>query len=270
MSVAAVSLNCTRASWRRNPDMFLQLTSTILRMDTWVAHFFRSSPRHSTALTSRSAPFPSPVDGSLGLRGNERRVQNAKNALTFVTVAVKYPSTPFPPSSSSSLPSHWSGEDLLPYLMFKKPRILQCVRMHQLSCSVVCCAITLVRVCHSPRSCAVQTPAGPLTPCLPASDALLLCQATVICDWASIGRTTALSPAQIIAVTSSLLPSSILIDATLSIPLLALRLSHGKGHGRSDQLVQVVFSAAESLNERHRDRDMLNSPNSGVQLMIQN
>lgn len=157
-----------------------------------------------------------------------------------------------------------------PYLMFKKPRILQCVRMHQLSCSVVCCAVTLVRVCHSPRSRAVQTPAGPLTPCLPASDALLLCQATVICDWASIGRTTALSPAQIIAVTSSLLPGSILIDATLSIPLLALRLSHGKGHGRSDQLVQVVFSAAETLNERHRDRDMLNSPNSGVQLMIQN
>ena len=40
---------------------------------------------------------------------------------------------------------------------------------------------------------ALLTPAALLTPCLVAADALLLCQTTVICDWASIGRAPSLS-----------------------------------------------------------------------------
>lgn len=93
----------------------------------------------------------------------------------------------------------------MPYLVFKKPRSLQVFRMHELSLCLLCFGITLVRVRHNPKS-----SAAPLTPCLPASDALLLCQTTVICDWAPIDRTTALSPAEINAVTSSLLPGSML------------------------------------------------------------
>lgn len=42
-------------------------------------------------------------------------------------------------------------------------------------------------------SSAVRAPAAQLTPCLVAADALLLCQTTVICDWASIDRATSLS-----------------------------------------------------------------------------
>lgn len=84
--------------------------------------------------------------------------------------------------------------DVTSYLVFKEPRSLQVFRMHELSLCIRCCIISLIRVQHNPKlSSAVQTPATLLTPCLGATDALLLCQTTVICDGASIDRATSLS-----------------------------------------------------------------------------
>lgn len=154
-----------------------------------------------------------------------------ENAKTFVRSTNEVP-------LRSGTPHHHhhhqsQREDLVPYLMFKKPRSLQVFRIHELSLSVLCCAITLVRVLHSPKNSAVQTPAALLTPCLPASDVLLLCQTTVICDWAPIDRAATLSPAEIIAVTSSRLPGSILTPLKPdwyrdTVPQLEAKLSHAK------------------------------------------
>lgn len=152
--------------------------------------------------------------------------------------------------------------------MFKKPRSLQFFRMHELSLCVLCFGITSVRVRHNPKSSALQTPAAPLTPCPPASAALLLCQTTVICDWAPIDRTAALSPAEINAVTSSLLPGSMLTplkpDGSRAICFsVKAKISQRSWHVRS--ICPSGVSADERVNEHHSD-----SPNSCVRQMTQN
>lgn len=146
----------------------------------------------------------------------------------------------------------------MPYLMFKKPRSLQVFRMHELSLCVLCFGITLVRVRHNPKSSAA-TSRCPLTPCLPAAGALLLCQTTVIRDWAPIDRTAALSPAEINAVTSSLLPGSMLT------PL------------KPDGSRAICFSVQAKISQRSRqvrsicpNEHRSDSPNSCVRQMTQN
>lgn len=163
----------------------------------------------------------------------------------------------------------------MPYLMFKKPRSLQFFRIHELSLCVLCFGITLVRVRHNPKSSALQTPAAPLTPCLPASDALLLCQTTVICDWAPIDRTTALSPAEINAVTSSLLPGSMSTplkpDGSRVICFSLLRPRLAKGHGTSDPFVQVVFQLLKqfmSIAVTHQTPASDGWPEIGIHLKV--
>lgn len=122
--------------------------------------------------------------------------------------------------------------------------------MHELSLCVLCCVISLIRVQHNPKlSSAVQTPATLLTPCLGATDALLLCQTTVICDWASIDRATSLSSwdysCDIIAVAQQ----HLLKDHTWLIPCLLSFFSSEACHGTSDQLGQSKSCFCSSTSE---------------------
>lgn len=88
------------------------------------------------------------------------------------------------------------GNSRLSYLTFKVPRSLQIVRMHELSplCPLPQCKTSSVRV-HCSLGCEHCSTALLLpcfTPCPINADALLVCQTTVICNWASIDRATSL------------------------------------------------------------------------------